>query len=306
SWTWIASLGTGRYPQSQITGFVIDPLSPGTLFASNTEGVYKSDNGGVSWREAVSGLTDRRIISLAIDSRNPEKLYAGTGNSRPRNILDGSGMFYSVNGGDSWSAVRGLPAAPVPAIAVSPLRPDVIYAALMNAGVYKSVDGAASWTLLNTGLQSLCVYTLAMNPENPDVLYAGTNSSYCASQSGKPDHVYKTEDGGSNWKVVLQGENRLDNIEAIAVDPSNPSNVYVTNHTEKVWFSPDAGGAWRLANKGVIRHGAHLYLWAIAPDSSGSTFYLITCGRGVLRNDVKAPEKSSTPATASSPRSARL
>lgn len=78
----------------------------------------------------------------------------------------------------------------------------------MEYGVYKSADGGASWSQVNSGLKDLCVYTLAVDPNVPAVVYAGTtgNSTYCKTFSGKPDHVYKTENGGSDWKVVLEGK----------------------------------------------------------------------------------------------------
>jgi photosystem II stability/assembly factor-like uncharacterized protein len=289
TWTWLVNLGTGSAYKSQITGLVVDPLDPDTIYASNVEGVYKSEDGGASWREIKNGLDDPRIISLALDPKNPNKLFAGTGSSRPRNVHEGTGMFYSTNGGETWSHVEGLPDAPIPAIVISPIDPDVIYAAAMDVGVFKSVDGGESWSQVNNGLENFCVYTLAIDPENPDVAYAGTSSAttYCKTFSGKPDNVYKTEDGGENWKVVLEGEDQYTSPEVIAVDPSDPDNVYVATHTEKVWFSQDAGSSWRLANKGVIRHGAHLYLYSMAFDSSGSTLYIGTCGQGVLRNDLK-------------------
>ena len=296
NWTRLANLGTGNGYQSLITGLVIDPLHPATIFASNLDGIYKTTDGGVTWQTITTGLTDSRIISLAVDPKNPDRVYAGTSNSRPRNITDGTGMFYSANGGASWSHVSGLPAAPIPSIVVNALNPNVIYAAAIGYGIYKSVDAGASWTQVNSGLESQgCVYTLAADPRNPDVAYAGTsNTSYCKSVVGKADNVYKTIDGGTTWKVSRKGETHWENIENIAVDPSNPSNVYVTNHTERIWFSGDAGSTWKLANQNVIRHGAHLYLWALAVDSSGGMVYLVTCGRGILKNAVKAQESSST------------
>lgn len=290
TWTKLANLGTGSAYLSLITGLVIDPLNPDTLYASNLEGVFKSTDRGVTWKTINTGLTDSRIISLAIDPKDPKRVYAGTGSSRPRNTTDGSGMFYTTNGGDSWASVPGLPAAPIPAVVVSPLDTNVIYAAAMGFGVYKSTDAGNSWTQMNTGLQNLCVYALAMDPGSADVVYVGTNSGYCKSSSGKPDNLYKTTDGGKNWSVVLAGEKKLDNMEAIVVDPANPSNVYVANHTERIWFSGDAGSTWNLANQNVIRHGAHLYLWAFGFDSAGTVVYLTTCGRGILRNFTKTQE----------------
>ncbi len=292
NWTRLTNLGSGNAYQSLITGLVVDPLNPDKIYASNLEGVYKSVDRGVTWTTKKTGLTDSRIISLAIDPKNPDRLYAGTGNSRPRNISEGTGMFYSVNGGESWSKVSGLPAGPIPSIAVNTLNPNVIYAAVIGYGIYKSVDAGTTWTQGNSGLESsACVYTLAMDPGNSDVVYAGTtNSSYCQSVVGHPDNIYKTSDGGRTWRIARKGETIYENIESLAVNPANPNIVYATNHTEKIWYSGDAGSTWRLANQNVIRHGAHLYLWALAFDSSGSTLYLATCGRGILRNSLSASE----------------
>ncbi len=295
SWTRLTILGTGS-STSLITGLVVDPLNPDVIYASNVEGVYKSQDGGANWKTITSGLSDPRVISLAIDPKNPNRLFAGTGSSRPRNMTEGSGMFYSANGGESWSKVQGIPDVPIPAIAISPSESNTIYAAAMAAGIYRSTTGGTSWSQVNTGLQDLCVYTLAINPQTPSVAYAGTtgNSTYCTTFSGKPDHVYKTVNGGTDWKIALEGKSIYDTIEGIAVDPSNPDNVYVANHTEKVWFSADAGATWKRADKGVIRHGAHLYLWAIAFNASGSTVYMTSCGRGVLRNNLTTAESCAT------------
>ncbi len=289
-WTWLANLGTGGAPKSLITALVVDSLDSSIIYASNVEGVWKSKDGGASWTAITSGLSDTRIISLTLDPKKPTNVFAGTGDSKPRNISEGTGLFYSANGGDSWSKAQGLPDAPIPAIVISPSETNIMYAAAMGVGVYKSVNSGTSWSQVNSGLKDLCIYALAIDPKDPNVAYAGTSSSYCKTKSGKPDHVYKTTNGGVSWDVVLEGKNKLDYVEAIAVDPSNPLNVYVAYHTEKVWLSSDAGKTWRRADKGVIRHGGHLYLWALGADSTGSTFYMTTCGVGVLKNDVKAAE----------------
>lgn len=290
TWTRLVNLGTGGALKSLVTAVIVDTLDSTIIYASNVEGVWKSKDAGANWTAITSGLTDTRIISLALDPKKPTNVFAGTGDSKPRNISEGTGLFYSANGGDSWSKAQGLPDAPIPAIVISPSETNIMYAAAMGSGVYKSVNSGTSWSQVNSGLKDLCLYALAIDPKDPNVAYAGTSSSYCKTKSGKPDHVYKTTNGGVSWDVVLEGKNKLDFVEAIAVDPSNPLNVYVAYHTEKVWLSSDAGKTWRRADKGVIRHGGHLYLWAIGSDSTGSTFYMTTCGVGVLRNDVKAAE----------------
>jgi hypothetical protein len=75
---------------------------------------------------------------LAIDPKTSDRLLAGTGSSRPRNMMEGSGIFYSTNGGSSWSKASGVPDAPVAAIVISPRQPEIAYAAVLTGGVYRS------------------------------------------------------------------------------------------------------------------------------------------------------------------------
>ena len=68
---------------------------------------------------------------------------------------------------------------------VDPRHHDVLYVAFEGAGVFKSLNGGASWVAINTGLDDLGVFGIALAPDSPDTLYVSTNSS-----------VYKTTSGG--------------------------------------------------------------------------------------------------------------
>jgi hypothetical protein len=71
----------------------IDPAAPATLYAGTDGGVFKSTNGGASWRAASTGLTYITVRSLALDPATPTTVYAGTN----------GGMFKSTNGGESMN-----------------------------------------------------------------------------------------------------------------------------------------------------------------------------------------------------------
>ncbi len=107
---------------------------------------------------------DTNASSLAIDPANSKILYAGLrGND---NKGTGGGVFKTTDGGASWTAINtGLASTRVQALAVDPANSSTVYAAAMDAivpvtyagvggGVYKTTDGGASWTAINTGLKS--------------------------------------------------------------------------------------------------------------------------------------------------------
>jgi len=80
----------------------------------------------------------------------------------------------------------------VTAFATDKKDSDVIYAAMKNAGVYKTIDGGLSWRPAHYGLASTQVESLLIDSQNPQILYAGTLGG-----------VFKTEDGGENWYSTL-------------------------------------------------------------------------------------------------------
>ncbi len=114
----------------------------------------------------------------------------------------------------------------VRAIAVNPKDPDVIYAGLANAGVYKSIDGGLSWQPSHRGLDSTEIYSLVIDPTNPNRLYAGTNAG-----------TYQTTDGGLLWKKV--GPQALQ----LWMDPDNPSHV-IGGWWDTIFETRDAGKTW--------------------------------------------------------------
>jgi photosystem II stability/assembly factor-like uncharacterized protein len=93
-------------PDQFFSGIVIDPTDPAVLYAGGRAGVWKSTTSGQSWQAINQGLNSLNIRALAMAPQNPQVLYAGT---------NGSGLYLSRNGGDSWT--------PLPLkVAVSPPR----------------------------------------------------------------------------------------------------------------------------------------------------------------------------------------
>ena len=113
---------TGYGPEGgTIRALAIDPVTPTTLYAGSCcGGVFKSTDGGTSWRMINTGLTDTGIRALAIDPVTPTTLYAGT--------CCGGGVFKSTDGGERWSAINtGLTDTNVNVLAIDPLTPTTLY-----------------------------------------------------------------------------------------------------------------------------------------------------------------------------------
>ena len=114
----------------------------------------------------------------------------------------------------------------------------VIYAATFGAGVYKSNDGGTSWVEINYGLGengNRFVSSLIIDPNDPNVLYAGVHMEEAYSgliDRGQYGGVYKTEDGGINWRKVDQ---EMPNVLGLAVDMYNPQIIYAS--TREFWDS---------------------------------------------------------------------
>lgn len=275
-----------------VTSIVTSALDPDFVLASNLKGIFRSDDGGNTFTEIVQGLQDPRIISLAIDPSNDARMFAGTGSHRPYLVYSGTGMYRSENGGASWQKILGLPEAPVPAIVVHPQNPDVVWASFMGFGVYRSADGGATWALANEGIAVPYVYSMAIDPTDPQVAYVTTiayygDPNYLQYQGQNVGGVYKTENGGETWELILLH----DMMENVVVDPTDPSSVFATSHSEQVWHSADGGETWSFANDGLARYGAHLYFFGMAITADGSSIYLANCGRGVYRNRLDNPER---------------
>ncbi|HEY0782144.1 MAG TPA: YCF48-related protein, partial [Thermoanaerobaculia bacterium] len=144
-------------------GFAAGDLPNGAV------GLYVSHNGGRSWSRLQNGLGNLGVTSLAFAR---DRLCAGT---------DGGGVFVSTDGGASWQPSHGSEGASVGALAIDPSLPSTLYAGSgtfqrQDAGVRKSVDTGATWTVANEGLAAVSITALAASPAPEQRLLAGTRS----------------------------------------------------------------------------------------------------------------------------------
>ncbi len=171
--TWIL---TGLVSVNALS-LAFDPAGATTLYAGTTNGVFKSQDRGLSWTSAgldqpapARGLgpgAGQVVLALA---RGAATLYAGT---------DGGGVFKSTDAGATWTAMNtGLTRLTVFALAVDPASSATVYAGT-PAGVFRSLDGGLTWSAFSDGLTDLSAQALAFGGS---ALYAGTRAGVFTAQ----------------------------------------------------------------------------------------------------------------------------
>src|SRR5262245_1719038 len=189
---------------------------------SASGGVWKSVNGGTTFRPVFDKQPAQSIGAIAIDPKNPKVVWVGTGESWTRNSVSiGDGIYKSTDAGENWSRM-GLPESErISKILVDPTNSNVVFAAVPGKlwsdsnerGVYRTLDGGKSWTLVLKGHNaSTGCSMISMDPQRPKTLYAGMwdfrRKGWTFRSGGDgPDApsgsgLYKTVDGGATWSEL--------------------------------------------------------------------------------------------------------
>jgi photosystem II stability/assembly factor-like uncharacterized protein len=255
-------------PFVAVAAIAVAPSRNSTIYAgtvdlrSNEPGFVVSNDAGLSWRSASDGLGRYTFIyAIACDPGDSQIAYAGTTD----------GIFKTTDGGTSWSSMvsglspctvnSGSSQCDVPVLAIDPAKPSTVYAGF-SSGVFKSVDGAASWTKQSFSPDDWVV-ALAIDSSDPDTVYAGTAGS----------GVYRSADGGEHWSLVMPQQT---GVNAIAIDPGRPGTVYVATMTA-VSRSFDSGESWEDMSAGLPSASAHnAYAYLSVGSAYPFTVYLCT------------------------------
>jgi photosystem II stability/assembly factor-like uncharacterized protein len=201
-----------------ISAVVVDPQNPDTVYvAMLSAGVVKinSLDGGQSWTGINSGLAGDTVTALALDPQNPQILYAGVQSRAGLGVV--STLFKTTDGGMTWnSTAMTVAKSIVNAVTIDSQNSNTVYAVTATSpnapgGLWKSVDGGASWRDLSPSLPSP-VYTVAVNPKNPTTIYAGTDFAAMTSM-----------DAGETWAPLASN---IGSARLLTLDPKNPSTLY--------------------------------------------------------------------------------
>ena len=203
----------------------------GPLWSSGGErGLYKTTDGGATWRQTMNLDEWTGVTDLLIDPRDPNVLYAASW-QRQRNVAaymgggPGTAIYKSVDGGESWRKLKtGLPSSNMGKIglAISPMQPDVIYAAIeldrKKGGVYRSANAGESWKKMS------------------DTVSGGTGPHYYQELVASPHHfdriylmnvrVLVSENGGKDFYTMKESNKHSDN-HAMVFKANDPNYILV-------------------------------------------------------------------------------
>ncbi len=270
----------GPYAGGRVSRACGVPGDPLTYYAATASGgVWKSVDGGLTWKPIFDDQPTSSIGSIAVAESDPNVVYVGTGEANIRgNVSPGAGIFRSTDAGKTWKHVWKQ-VGQIGTIAVHPKNPDVCYAAVLGhafgpnqeRGVYRTTDGGKTWKqVLFKNAETGCS-DVAIDPNNPRVIFAGmwqTRRRPWEMTSGGPgSDLYVSRDGGDTWESLKTPKVNPDRKGGgdpdkknglpegiwgrvgVAVAPSESSRVYAVIEAEKggLFRSDDGGENWSLA-----------------------------------------------------------
>jgi photosystem II stability/assembly factor-like uncharacterized protein len=274
----------GLKKSERISDIIIHPNDSNTVWVSaqgplwssgGERGLYKTTDGGQNWKQVL--IPEDKwtgLASLLIDPRNPDKLYAATW-SRQRTVAayvgtgPGAGIHSSDDGGETWNELKtGLPKGNMGKIglAISPMTPDVVYAAIetdnRKGGVYRSANRGESWTKMSDEVGG------GTGPHYYQEIFADQHQFdrvYIASNYSKV-----SDDGGKTWTPINTKRKHVDD-HAFAFHPTDPDFVLIGSDGG-IYMSHD-----RMENFRFIANLPLTQFYKVAPDDS-LPFYNVYAG----------------------------
>jgi len=257
-------------------------------------GVWKTDDYGRTWRPIFDDQPTQSIGAIAVAPSDPSIVYVGSGEGLHRPDLSvGNGIYKSTDAGRTWKHLGLTDAQQIPQIVVDPRNPNRVFAAVLGhpygpneqRGVFRSLDGGATWQRVlykdaNTGASDL-----EIDPKNPDVVYAALwearlgPSEDANSFEGTGGGLYKSIDGGKTWRQLTGGLPSNAVQFDLAIAPSQPSRLYVELSTNErreyatgkgagMYRSDDAGARWTKVTtdeRPLMRTGGDIMVPVVDP-----------------------------------------
>jgi photosystem II stability/assembly factor-like uncharacterized protein len=271
---------------------------PGVYFAGAASGgVWKTTDGGATWKPTFDDQTSQAIGALAVAPTNPNVVWAGTGEAWAVRDMDmmGDGIYKSTDAGDTWTRMGLVETGRIGTIIIDPRNENIVMACALGRGtgpqrergVYRTEDGGRTWqhTLFvneDTGCSGL-----QLSLQNPDVVIAGTwelfLQTHVLESGGMGSGIYLSKDNGRTFaKITHPGLPRSPYGKTdVAIAPSDGNRMYALIQTGSdgvkglpseaqgsLWRSDDGGASWQNVSwdRRLIGRAGYYIRIRVSPD----------------------------------------
>jgi len=267
---------------------------------TESQNIPKSFYEGLEWRNIGPNRGGRSLGSSGSPGRPNEYYFGATG----------GGLWKTVDGGTEWEPVTDgqVTSSSVGAVAVAETNPDIVYIGMgevqlrgsitQGDGVYKTKDGGKTWRHLGLK-ETQAVARIRIHPTNPDIVYVAALGHPYGDNEERG--VFKSTDGGNNWKKVLYVSPKAGAVDLI-IDRNNPKVLYASTWEvqrkawkmwggggdSKLWKSIDGGETWSdlTSNTGMPAPPIGKIGVTVSPVDSNRIWAIVEANEGgVFRSD---------------------
>ena len=251
-----------------------------------------------TFRSIGPAVTGGRVIDIAVNPKKTNEYFVASGHGS---------LWKTSNNGITFSpAFENQGSFAMGAVRIDPSDPNIVWVgtgennnqsnAIYGDGVYKSEDGGKSWT--NTGLKkSEHIGGIVIDPHHSNVVYVAAYGSI--RNAGGDRGIYKTSDGGKNWRRVLFVSDYTGFFE-VHMDPRNANTIYAVAHQRMrkgytgisggnesaIYRSLDSGATWQKIIKGLPQENLGRIGMAVSPANPDILYALVQAkeGSGLYRS----------------------
>jgi photosystem II stability/assembly factor-like uncharacterized protein len=260
----------GPHRGGRTVGAVGVPQQPNVFYIGvNNGGVWKTTDYGRTWVPIFDDQPTGSVGDIVVSPSNPNIIYVGSGEGLQRPDLSvGDGIYKTSDGGKTWSNTGLKDALQIGGMAIDPANENRVFVAALGhpygpnkeRGVYRTTDGGKSWQQVLYIDENTGAIQVTIDPKNSSIVYAamwaGRQGPWeNGAWNGKESGLFKSTDGGSNWKKLTKGlpttDQGLGRI-GFCIAPSDPNRMYATvdaGQNGGIFRSDDAGESWYVVAK---------------------------------------------------------